>query len=56
MSLTNYVNNLISNIISRNDKSQQLQKEIHPEIYFRYNSINLLISRRGVGNTFSVLR
>jgi hypothetical protein len=55
MSLTNYVNNIISNIISRSDKSQQLQTEIRPEIHFRYNSINLLISRRGVGKTFSVL-
>jgi hypothetical protein len=38
------------------DKSQQLQIEIHPEIRFKYNSINLLISRRGVGKNFSVLK
>jgi hypothetical protein len=29
---------------------------MHPEIHFRYNSINLLISRRGVRKTFSVLK
>jgi hypothetical protein len=29
---------------------------IHPEIHFRYNSINLLISRRGVGKTFTVMK
>jgi hypothetical protein len=56
MSLTNYVNNIISCTLANIDKSQQLQTEIHPEIHFRYNSINLLISRRGVGKTFSVLK
>jgi hypothetical protein len=56
MSLINYVNNIISNILANIDKSQQLQTEIHPEIHFKYNSINLLISRRGVGKTFSVLK
>jgi hypothetical protein len=56
MSLTNYVNNIISNTLSNIDKSQQLQTEIHPEINFKYNSINLLIFRRGVGKTFAVLR
>jgi predicted house-cleaning noncanonical NTP pyrophosphatase (MazG superfamily) len=56
MSLTNYVNNIISSTLVNMDKSQQLQAEIHPEINFKYNSINLLISRRGVGKTFSVLK
>jgi hypothetical protein len=49
MSLTNYVNNIISSTLENIDKSQQLQTKIHPEIHFKYNSINLLISRRGVG-------
>jgi hypothetical protein len=56
MSLTNYVNNIISSTLENIDKSQQLQTEIHPEIHFKYNSINLLISRRGVGKTIAVLR
>jgi hypothetical protein len=33
-----------------------LQTKIHPKINFKYNSINLLIPRRGVGRTFAVLR
>jgi hypothetical protein len=56
MSLTGYVNKIITDSLANTDKSQQLQTEIHPEIHFRYNSINLLISRRGVGQTFAVLR
>jgi hypothetical protein len=56
MSLTNYVNNIISCTIANIDKSEQLQSEIHPKIHFKYNSINLLISRRGFGRTFSVLK
>jgi hypothetical protein len=55
MSLTNYVNNIISSTLENIDKSQQLQTEIHLEIHFKYNSINLLISRRGVGKIFVVL-
>jgi pterin-4a-carbinolamine dehydratase len=56
MSLTNYTNNIISCTLANIDKTQQLQSEIHPEIHFKYNSINLLISRRDVGKTFSVLK
>jgi hypothetical protein len=33
-----------------------LQTTIHPEISFKYNSINLLVARRGVGKTFSVMK
>jgi hypothetical protein len=36
--------------------ASQSQTIIHPEILFRYNSINLLVSRRGVGKTFNVMR
>jgi hypothetical protein len=56
MSLINYFNNIISCTLANIDKSQQLQTKIHPEIHFKYNSINLLTSRRGVGKTFSVLK
>jgi hypothetical protein len=34
----------------------RLQSKTHPEILFRYNSINLLISRRGAGKIFTVLK
>jgi hypothetical protein len=56
MSLTGYVNKIISKTLANIDKSQQTQTEIHPETHFKYNSINLLISRRGVGKTFSALK
>jgi hypothetical protein len=37
------------------DKENQLQSLIDPEIYFKRNSINVLISRRGVGKTYTVM-
>jgi hypothetical protein len=53
--LSDYVSGLIEHSLINNNPENQLQTIIHPEINFRYNSINLLISRRGVGKTFSVL-
>jgi hypothetical protein len=38
------------------DKSLQLQTDIHPELLFKFNSINLLVARRGVGKTFAVMK
>jgi hypothetical protein len=38
------------------DKNMQLQSPIHPELLFRFNTINLLVARRGVGKTFNVLK
>jgi hypothetical protein len=29
---------------------------IHPDILFRYNTINLLVARQGVGKTFTVMK
>jgi hypothetical protein len=55
MSLSAYVNGLISKTLNNVDSSKNLQTEIHPELNFRYNSLNLLISRRGVGKTFTVM-
>jgi hypothetical protein len=54
-SLTTYTNKLIHSKLSE-DEYKTLQSEIHPEILFRYNSINLLISRRGIGKTFTVMK
>jgi hypothetical protein len=48
--LTGYVNDIITSTLQNVDKSQQLHTEIHPEIIFKYNSINLLISRRSDEN------
>jgi hypothetical protein len=38
------------------DKDEQLQSYIHPDLNFKRNSINILISRRGVGKTFAVMK
>jgi hypothetical protein len=56
MMLDRYVNGLISGAMRNIEKSEQVQSEIHPDILFRYNTINLLVSCRGVGKTFTVLR
>ena len=34
----------------------ETQSEIHPEIYFRFNSVNLVIGKRGSGKTFTTMR
>jgi hypothetical protein len=60
--LTSFTNNLIQTTLKKRDKrktrpsASQSQTIIHPEILFRYNSINLLVSRRGVGKSFTVMR
>jgi hypothetical protein len=38
------------------DKDEQLQSYIHSDLNFKRNSINILISRRGVGKTFAVMK
>jgi len=52
--LTDYTNHLLShcNKVSRHE----VQSQIHPEIHFKHNSINLLIGRRGSGKTYNVFR
>jgi hypothetical protein len=55
MSLSEYVNSLISETLDSANPTHQLQTVVHPEINFRYSSLNLLISRRGVGKTFTVM-
>jgi hypothetical protein len=57
-SISKRANSLIKKALLKasEDKSEQLQTIIHPELNFRRNSINLLIARRGVGKTFTVLR
>jgi hypothetical protein len=47
---------LIQKVLSKCNNEQTLQTTIHPEISFKYNSINLLVARRGVGKTFSVMK
>jgi hypothetical protein len=56
--LDDYVDVLIEGAMEKaqSNKSQQVQSVIHPELSFRYNSINLLVARRGAGKTFRVLK
>jgi hypothetical protein len=56
MDLVNIVNRKIRKKLNGIDKTQQVQSTIHKDIIFKRNSINLLISRRGVGKTFTVMR
>jgi hypothetical protein len=56
ISIAQKANQDIMNILETINKDEQLQTVIHPELNFKRNSINLLISRRGVGKTFTVMR
>jgi hypothetical protein len=55
-SLTAIANQKMAQKMKGIDKTQQIQSQIHPEIYVYYNSINLLVSRRGSGKTYNVIR
>jgi hypothetical protein len=56
MYLEKIASNKINNILKNIDKTEQLQSIIHPDLNFKRNSINILISRRGVGKTFAVMK
>jgi hypothetical protein len=54
--LNSLTNKLIHSVLNKKSGStSQSQTLIHPDILFRYNSINLRVSRRGVGKTFTVM-
>jgi hypothetical protein len=55
-SIERKVDKLIERVLAQTNNEQTLQTIIHPEIAFTYNSINLLVARRGVGKTFSVMK
>ena len=38
------------------DLTQELQSEINPEVFFRRNSVNLLVGKKGSGKTYNVFR
>lgn len=40
--------------LSQFDNENDVQNVIHPELNFQYNSINLLVGKRGSGKTFNV--
>jgi predicted AAA+ superfamily ATPase len=55
-SLTAIANQKMAQKMQGIDKSQQIQSQIHPQIYIYYNSINLLVGGRGSGKTYNVIR
>ena len=50
------VNAGITQHLQNYDNEHDVQNEIHPALEFDYNSINLLIGRRGSGKTFNVFK
>ena len=48
--------NLLSTINKGVDLKDELQTEIDPSIYFRRNSVNLLVGKKGSGKTYNVFR
>jgi hypothetical protein len=53
--LVNVSRRKITKALQGVNKENQVQSLIDPDIYFKRNSINLFISRRGVGKTFTVM-
>ena len=48
---------LIESMVKKRDAApDEVQGLIDPEIYFRYNSVNLVIGKRGSGKTYTTLR
>jgi hypothetical protein len=58
MSLNSYVYELVDGVLrkTQNNQSSQMQGAIHTDMLFRFNTINLLVARRGVGKTFAVMK
>jgi hypothetical protein len=58
MTLNSYVDELVGGVLrkTRNNQSSQMQGTIHPDVLFRFNSINLFVARQGVGKTFAVMK
>ena len=48
--------NLLAEVNKGLDLTHELQTEIDPGIYFRRNSVNLLIGKKGSGKTYNVFR
>ena len=50
------VDRLIAATTKNSSKPDELVTEIDPSVFFKYNSVNLVIGRRGSGKTHMVLR
>ena len=47
---------LLSELSQNRDLTHDLQTEIHPEVFFKRNSVNLLVGKKGSGKTYNVFR
>ena len=47
---------LMADISQGRDLTHDLQTEIHPEVFFKRNSVNLLVGKKGSGKTYNVFR
>ena len=47
---------LLSEVNKNIDLTDELQTEIHPEVFFKRNSVNVLIGKKGSGKTYNVFR
>ena len=56
MSVVDKTLTLLSELAKDRDLTHDLQTEIHPEVFFRRNSVNLLIGKKGSGKTYNVFR
>ena len=48
--------NILKDVNKGLNLTDELQTEIHPEVFFRRNSVNLLIGKKGSGKTYNVFR
>ncbi len=55
-SIISRANALLDKINMNLDLTHELQSEIHPEVFFRRNTVNLLIGKKGSGKTYNVFR
>jgi hypothetical protein len=58
MSLNSYADELVDGVLRKiqNNQSSQMQGAIHPDVLFRFNTINLLVARQGVEKTFALMK
>ncbi len=55
-SIIKRTNDMLNEINYDLDLTNELPTEIHPEIFFKRNSVNLLIGKKGSGKTYNVFR
>ena len=53
MDLNDIADKILSN---KSTQSDEIQSVVHPELLFRYNSVNLVIGKRGSGKTYMIGR